>query len=385
VRDEFLAFSPPTVGSEEAEAAADAIRSGWVTTGPSAAQLEREFASVVGANDALALSSCTAGLHVALVASGVERGDEVVTTPMSFASSAHVIEQAGALPVLVDVEDDTLCMDPVGIDKALTDRTRAVLPVHYAGHPADLDPIREMAAARGVHLIEDAAHALPASYRGERIGSGPNPVAFSFYATKNLTTGEGGMLTGDSELIERARVLALHGMSRDAWDRYQAGGEWLYDVTAPGFKYNLPDPLAAIGLVQLSKLDAFQARRRAIVDRYMAAFRGEEALQLPVERPEVEHSWHLFVLRLNLEQLTIDRARFIEEMRARNIGTSVHFIPIHLHSYYRDRYGYAPEDFPVAYENYLRIVSLPLTPALTDHDVDDVIEAVLDVVSTFRR
>jgi dTDP-4-amino-4,6-dideoxygalactose transaminase len=285
----------------------------------------------------------------------------------------------------VDVEPDTLNIDPAGIARAITDRTKVILPVHYAGHPADLLPIDTLAREHGLNVVEDAAHALPARYRGRMIGSGPNPVAFSFYATKNLTTGEGGMLTADPSLLERARMISLHGMSRDAWKRYQKGGSWFYEILFPGFKYNMTDIQAAMGLQQLLKLGAFQQRRRAIAARYTAAFSGNEALQVPVERPEVEHAWHLYVLRFRSDTLRIDRDELIKELGARNIGTSVHFIPIHLHPYYRDKYGYKPNDFPVAYENYRRMVSLPLHPRLTDEDVSDVIEAVLDLAHTYRR
>jgi len=287
--------------------------------------------------------------------------------------------------VLVDVEPDTLNIDPRQIAAAVTPRTRAILPVHYAGHPADLDGIEAVAHPHGLTVVEDAAHAIPARYKGRFIGSGTNPVAFSFYATKNLTTAEGGMLTGEGAFLDRARVLSLHGMSRDAWKRYDQGGSWRYEVLLPGFKYNMTDIQAAIGLCQLRKQDAFQRRRREIVARYTAAFAAEESLEPPVARAEVEPAWHLYVLRLRPQALRIGRDRFIEELTARNIGTSVHFIPVHLHPYYRDKYGYAPDAFPIAHDNYCRLLSLPLHPGLSDRDVTDVIEAVLDVARTHRR
>ncbi|PTQ51203.1 MAG: aminotransferase PglE [Brockia lithotrophica] len=385
MRDSFLPFSPPMIGEEEIREVIDTLRSEWITTGPKTKEFERRFQEFLGAPGALALNSCTAALHTALVTLGIGPGDEVVTTPHTFAATANVIEHVGARPVLVDVEPDTLNIDPSRIEAALTPRTRAILPVHFAGHPADLDPIREIAQKHGLALIEDAAHALPARYRGRMIGSGPNPVAFSFYATKNLTTAEGGMLTGAPDFLERASIFALHGMTRDAWKRYGKEGSWYYEVTVPGFKYNMTDIQASLGLHQLKKLPEFHRRRREIAARYTAVFSEREELVVPVERPDVEHAWHLYVLRLNLSALTIDRSRFIEELKRRNIGTSVHFIPIHLHPYYREKYGYRPEDFPVSYENYLRSISLPLHPGLGDRDVEDVIEAVLDVVREFRR
>jgi len=238
---------------------------------------------------------------------------------------------------------------------------------------------------RDLCILEDAAHALPATYKGRAVGTLGDLTAFSFYATKNLTTAEGGMLTGAAELIEEARIWSLHGMSRDAWKRYDAAGSWYYEVIRPGFKCNMTDIQAAIGIHQLRKLPSFQERRRQIVARYNAAFAGLDALQLPVEHPEVSSAWHLFVIRLHLDRLTIDRARFIEELKARKIGTSVHFIPNHIQPYYRDKYGYKPDDFPVAYREYQRIISLPLNLTMTDGDVDDVIEAVTDVATTFRR
>jgi dTDP-4-amino-4,6-dideoxygalactose transaminase len=257
--------------------------------------------------------------------------------------------------------------------------------VHYAGHPADLDAINDLAGRHGLAVIEDAAHAIPARYRGRMIGAGPNPVSFSFYATKNLTTGEGGMLTGSPDFIARVRKLSLHGMSRDAWKRYGPGGSWFYEVDEPGFKYNMTDIQAALGLAQLRKLDRFQRQRRAVVAAYNLAFRGVEALETPVERAEVEHAWHLYPLRLRLETLRIGRDQFIEELTARNIGTSVHFIPVHLHPYYSRKYGYVPAQFPVAYDAYQRILSLPLHPMLSASDVGDVVAAVLDVVQRFAR
>ena len=364
---------------------ADTLRSGWITTGPKTQQFESAFRDKVGAASALGLNSCTAGLHLGLLALGIRPGDEVITTPMTFCACANVIEHLGARPVLADVEPDTLNLCPKAVEAAITPRTRAILAVHYAGHPVDLDPINDVAKQHGIALIEDAAHAVPASYKGRMIGSGDNPVAFSFYATKNLTTGEGGMLTGSPELLARARTLGLHGMSRDAWKRYGQGGSWFYQVDEPGFKYNMTDVQAAMGVAQLRKLDRFQARRREIVAAYTSAFQDVDALEVPVERPEVEHAWHLYVLRLRLGAIRIGRNQFIEELTALNIGTSVHFIPIHLHPFYQRKYQYQPSHFPVAYQAYQRMLSLPLHPMLTDADVSDVVSAVLDVAQRFAR
>lgn len=385
MRRQYLPFSQPVIDEEEINGVVDTLRSGWLTTGPKTKRFEEEMGRFLGAPAALAVNSCTAGLHVALAALGIGAGDEVITTTMTFASSVNVIEHVGARPILVDVEPDTLNICPDRVEAAITPRTRAIIAVHYAGHPVELDRLGDLGQKHNLQIIEDAAHAFPARYRGRLIGSGNNPASFSFYPTKNLTTGEGGLLTGSRDFIEEARPYILHGMSRDAWKRYQREGSWYYEIMLPGFKCNMSDIQAAIGLGQLSKIDDFQQRRRRIVSAYREAFSGHPALEIPVERPQVEHAWHLYPLRLNPQALTIDRSRFIEELDRLNIGTSVHFIPIHLHPYYRDKYGYKPEDFPVAYHNYRRLFSLPLYPSLTAEDVEDVTGAVLEVASRFKR
>jgi len=398
MRNSFLPFSPPCIGEEEIAEVVDTLRSGWLTTGPKVKQFEGEFASFVGAPAALAANSCTSALHLALVTLGIGPGDAVITTPMTFCSGVNVIEHVGARPILVDVEQDTLNIDAARVEEALKRlskeregvRVKAILPVHLYGHACDMEALLRLAEEYGLEVIEDAAHALPAKYKGRMIGApaGTSKVrvlsCYSFYATKNLTTGEGGMLTGPPELVEEARIWGLHGMSRDAWKRYSSEGSWYYEVVRAGFKCNMTDVQAAIGLHQLKKLEGFHARRREIVRRYNAAFSPLAELQTPVERPEVEHAWHLYVLRLNLDRFKLSRNRFIEELKARNIGTSVHFIPIHLHPYYRNKYGYKPEDFPVAYREYQRAVSLPLSAKMSDQDVEDVIEAVCAIVTEYR-
>jgi dTDP-4-amino-4,6-dideoxygalactose transaminase len=394
MRAEFLPFATPLIEDEEIAEVVDTLRSGWITTGPKVKRFEQEFAARVGASAALALNSGTAALHVALTVLGIGPGDSVITTPLTFCSGVHVIEQVGARPILVDVEPDTLNIDPekarLIVEKLIREqghdgRIKAILPVHLYGHPCDMNRLLETAEEYDLAVIEDAAHALPAKYKGRNIGSLPRsssvPIlsCFSFYATKNLTTGEGGMLSGPADLIEEASVWSLHGMSRDAWKRNGSEGSWHYEVDRPGFKYNMTDLQAAIGLHQLRKLSRFHSRRLEIVRQYDAAFSQFEQFQVPTERGDVEHAWHLYVLRLNTEQFDISRNQFIEELRARNIASSVHFIPIHLHPYYRKKYGYDPEDFPIAHREYQRIMSLPLSPGMEDRDADDVIEAVLDV------
>ena len=379
-REHFLSFAPPLIGDEEIAEVSDTLRSDWITTGPKTRRFEEAFARYLDApgGTSLMLNSCTAGLHVALVALGIGPGDEVIVPTLTFAATANVVEHVGAKPVLVDVRADTLCIDPGAVRRAVTPRTRAIIPVHYAGQAADLNALDEIANCYGLELIEDAAHALPARYRGQLVGSRANFAAFSFYATKNLTTAEGGALTGHPELLEKARIVSLHGMSKDAWKRYDKAGSWRYDIVMPGFKYNMTDLQASLGLRQLEKLAGFHRRRREIAAAYGRAFATSGALQVPVAQDESAHTWHLYVLRLAPGH-PLERDAFIEALKLRNIGTSVHFIPLHRHSYYRDKYGYRSEDFPVAHDSFTRMLSLPLHPRMSDSDVQDVIGAVLEL------
>jgi dTDP-4-amino-4,6-dideoxygalactose transaminase len=395
-RNTFLPFSPPVIGEEAIAEVVDTLRSDWITTGPKVKAFEEKFAARVSAPAALAVNSCTDALKVALAACGIGPGDAVFTTTMTFCSTVHVVEQLGAHPVLVDIEADTLNLDPEALRKNVAAvaaeghySPRAIIPVHYGGHPCDMDAILDVARQHGLAVIEDAAHAFPATYRGEPVGTpGDGSVvraaAFSFYATKNMTTAEGGMLTGSLEFLEEARLWSLHGMSRDSWTRYGKGGDWFYDVLRPGFKCNMTDLQAAIGLHQLENIDRFQAHRQVVVEQYSKGLADVPGLQLPVSRSGVGHAWHLYVVRLELARFSLDRAAFIEELGARNIGASVHFIPVHMHSYYRDRYRFEADDFPVAWREYERMVSLPLNARLTHNDADDVIDATRDILETHR-
>jgi dTDP-4-amino-4,6-dideoxygalactose transaminase len=379
-RSTFLPFSLPVIEQEELQSVRECLESGWLTTGPRVAEFERAFVDLSGASAAVAVSSCTHAMELALAVHDIGAGDEVITTAMTFASTVNVIERAGATPVLVDVMPDTLTIDPEAVRRAITPRTRAILPVHLYGHPCEMDELGALATRHGLHLIEDAAHALPSFYKGRMIGAGDSLTAFSFYATKNATTGEGGMLTGPVDLVDRARRLSLHGMSRNAIDRYSSTGSWFYEITEAGLKCNMTDLQAALGLPQLRRLPSFQARRRQIWDRYDASFRELGALRVPTVRNYVQHALHLYVVRVNPTRTTIGRDAFIEQLRQRNIGTSVHFIPIHLHKYYREKYGFRPGDYPVAAGNFEQLISLPLYASMTDEDVADVIAAVRDVV-----
>lgn len=380
-RDTFLPYSPPAIGQAEIDEVVETLRSDWITTGPKTKAFERQFGAFVGApgGESLMLNSCTAGLHVALVALGIGPGDEVIVPTMTFAATANVVEHVGARPVFVDVESDTLCIDPAKVEAAITPRTKAIMPVHYAGHPADLDPIVALAHAHGLEIVEDAAHAVPTRYKGVMVGSRQNFASFSFYATKNLTTAEGGALTGKPDLLAAARVIGLHGMSADGWKRFDKSGSWEYDIALPGFKYNMTDLQAAIGMHQLPRLEGFHARRREVAHRYNEAFGSDERFQTPTERSDCESAWHLYVLRLRPNALGISRNDFIHELKDRNIGSSVHYRPLHMMSYYAEKYGYRPSDFPVSKDAFERMVSLPLHPRLTDADVDDVIGAVYDI------
>lgn len=376
----------PDIGDEEIAAVVDTLRSGWMTVGPRTQEFEQEFAQAVGAAHAVAVSSCTAALHLALDALDIEPGDEVITSTLTFAATGATIVHSGARPVLADCTRDTLNIDPADVARKVTPRTRAVVPVHYAGQPAPMDEILEIARQHRLKVIEDAAHALPASYRGRSVGTIGDLTAFSFYATKNLTTGEGGMLTfADVALADRLRSRRLHGMSRDAWRRYSAQGSWRYDVSYPGFKYNMTDLAAAMGLVQLRRLPALHRRRQEIVALYdeMLSDRGD--LEPLAVRSDVMHAWHLYVIRIRPERLRIDRDMLIEALKAEGIGIAVHFIPLHLHSFYRDAFGYRPEDFPVASAAAETILSLPLFTLMSDDDVCYVATTLRRILDANRR
>ena len=386
MRGEFLPFAQPLLGNEEIDEVVQCLRSGWLTTGLKVRQFEREFAEFTGARHALAVNSCTAALHLALEAIGVGPGDEVVTTPMTFTATAAVIEHLGARPVFADVDPKTLNIDPVAVARRVTERTKAILPVHFAGQACDMDALLGVGQAHGIPVVEDAAHAIPTLYKGRLVGKLSDITCFSFYATKNLTTGEGGMVVTDREdFAERMKLMHLHGMSRDAWKRYTQNGSWSYEILAPGFKYNLTDIAAAIGIHQLRKVHAFHQRRLAIADQYDAGLRDVPGIRLPQVDDRQAHGWHLFVIQVDPERLRIGRDVFIEKLIARNIGVSVHFIPLHVHPYYRERYALQPDDFPHAMAAYERIISLPIYAKMEDEDVRHVIDAVRDIATEGRR
>jgi len=380
-----LAFAPPDINEADIQAVVDVLRSGWITTGSRVREFERLIADISGVTHAVAVNSGTAALHLGLEAIGLKPGDEVIVPTTTFTATAEVVRYFDARPVLVDVERDTLCLDPAAAEAAITERTRAIIPVHFAGHAADMDAVTALASQHGLAVVADAAHGFSGSYKGRPTGSLGDISALSFYATKTITTGEGGMLlTEDEQVADRARVMSLHGMSRDAWKRYSGSGTWRYDVIAPGYKYNLTDMAAALGISQLSRASAMLARRTAIARRYSEVLGHIPALETPTTRPEVLHSWHLYVIRLNPGRLALGRDEIVERIQKRGINLSVHFIPLHRFTYFRTMYGYEDGAFPVASAEFERCFSLPIYSAMSDDDVDDVIAIVTDVIKAAR-
>ena len=381
-----IPFARPDIGEEEIAAVVDTLRSGWLSVGPKAVAFEERFAAAVGAPHGVSVSSATAGLHLGLDALGIGPGDEVLVPTLTFTSTAATVCHVGATPRLVDCEPDTLNMCPADAARKWTPRTKLLVPVHFGGHPCDMDALQALAASHGTPMMEDAAHALPASYRGRKIGSLSRLTVFSFYATKNLATGEGGMVTtADAELADRIRQRRLHGMTRDAWKRYSDAGNWRYDVAYPGFKYNMTDINAALGLVQLRRLGEMQAERRRVVTAYQALLRDVDELELPSTRGDVDHAWHLFVVRVRPERLRIGRDDVIRELTAAGIGSSVHFIPLHELSFYREHLGARAADVPVAAREWQRVISLPLYPTLSDASVERIAETLRSIVRRHRR
>jgi dTDP-4-amino-4,6-dideoxygalactose transaminase len=382
---DFLPFDRPDLGQDEIDAVAEVLRSGWITTSAQTRLFEQRLAEYVGAGHALALNSATAAMQVALATWGIGPGDEVITSPFTFCSTVHVIVHMGATPVLADVAAD-YNLDPNRVAERIGPQTRVLLPVHIAGLPCRMDAFLDLAGRHDLKVLEDAAHAIGTRFGDRMVGSIGDTTAFSFYATKNLTTGEGGMLTSDDgNFVEQARLWHLHGMSRDAWKRYSAEGSWRYDVLVPGYKANMSDIQAALGLVQLAKLERNIARRAEIAARYTAAFECLPALiPAPDAHPGDRHARHLYPLRLNLERLRIDRSRFIVELKERGIGVSVHFIPVYHLSYYRQRYGWLPSDYPVCESIFQSTLSLPCYPRMANADVERVIAAVEEIVETYR-
>ncbi len=381
-----IPFHRAEFGEEEVEAVTEVIRSGWLTMGAKTFEFERQFTEYVGARFAVAVSSCTAALHLCLEAIGVRAGDEVLIPTTTFTATAEVVTYLGARPVFVDIDSQTMNLDPRDAERRITSQTRAIIPVHFGGQPCDMEEIHDLAEAHKLHVVEDAAHALPATYRGATIGAFSELTAFSFYATKTLSTGEGGMITTDNEgYAQRLQLMRLHGISRDAWKRYAVKNAWHYEVIEHGFKYNFTDLQAALGIVQLAKCDAMSKARRRIAERYTQAFRNIESLEVPVVCEDRDSAWHLYALRLKLDRLQINRAQFIDELAQRGIATSVHFIPLHLQPVYQRVYGYKSGDLPNAEAQYLRCLSLPIYSSMSGDELEFVILSVLDVATKWSR
>ena len=385
--NEFIPFHKPSIGREEFEAVQKVLSSGWLTTGPVAMEFEKQFASYVGAKHAIAVNSCTAALQLALDAINLRPGEEVLVPTNTFTSTGEVVTYFGGRPVLCDSTSGGFNLDPVDVERRITPRTRAIIPVHIAGESCDLAAIHRIAERHNLHVIEDAAHAIPTRFHGRKIGSISEMTAFSFYTTKTITTGEGGMLTTDNDrYAERASLMRLHGIGRDAWKRYAKSGSWFYEVREAGYKMNLPDLLAALGVAQLQKADQLWQQRAEIADYYKQEFSDVEELEMP---PAItghsEHAWHLFILRIRPGILAMTRDEFIEHLKKEGIGTSVHFIPLHRHPYYIREFGCKAADFPNAEDAFSRCVSLPIFPDLSRAQQKQVVSTVKQLISEYSR
>jgi perosamine synthetase len=383
---DFLLFHKPFLSEEEVDEIVDTVRSGWLSMGPKTLRFESEFNNYIGSKKSIAVSSWTAAGHLTLEAFGLKAGDEVIVPTMTFPATAEIVCYFGAKPVIVDVSEDTLNISLKEIEKAITPKTKAIIPVHYGGQPCDMDEILELAGKYGLKVLEDAAHSLPATYKGKKIGTLSDVTCFSFYATKTLSTGEGGMIcTNDDELAERCSIMRLHGINRDAWKRYSESGSWYYEVVAPGFKYNFTDLQASLGLPQLKKVDYMWESRKRIAARYTKALANLDTIELHTVKPDRESSWHLFPIRLHLEKLNKTRAQIIEELRKNNIGVGVHFMPVHQHLYYSETFNLRDEDFPVASAVFPRLLSLPIYPGMNEENTDRVISVLTDVLNRAKR
>ncbi len=386
VQQHTIPFFRPTIGEAEIDSVVETLRSGWLTTGPKVRQFETMFAERVGARHGIAVNSATSALQLALEALGISAGDEVLLPSMTFAATGEVVVHRRAKPVLVDCRPDTLNIDLEDLEKKITSRTKAVIPVHYGGQPCNMDRIREIARAHNLKVIEDAAHALPARYGDQTIGTIGDVTCFSFYANKTITTGEGGMITtDDDQLAQRMRMMTLHGISKDAWKRFTAEGSWYYEILAPGYKANMTDIAAALGICQLDRCDEFWEGRCRCAQSYDAAFADVPEVAVPHVELDRQHAWHLYVIQLQLDRLSIDRNAFIQELNKAGVGTSVHYTPLHMHPYYRDTFSYQPDDLPNTKAAYERIISLPIYPTLNETDQDYVVDTVKRIVAENRR
>lgn len=386
MKNDFLLFHRPFISDEEVNEIVDTVKSGWLSMGPKTIRFEEEFNNYIGSGKSVAVSSWTAAGHLTLEAFGIKKDDEVIVPTMTFPATAEIVCYFGAKPVIVDVTEDTLNISIEQIEKTITPKTKAIIPVHYGGQPCDMDEINELARKHNLKVLEDAAHSLPATYKGKKIGTLSDVTCFSFYATKTLSTGEGGMIcTNNEEIAERCKIMRLHGINRDAWKRYTESGSWYYEVVAPGYKYNFTDLQASLGLPQLKKVDAMWNWRIGIAEKYTEALKDLDMIELHTIKDDRQSSWHLYPIRLNLEMLNVTREEIIRKLRERNIGVGVHFMPVHQHKFYRETFNLNDKDFPVSSSVFPRLLSLPIYPGMTDENVDRVIDILTDLLIKSKK
>ncbi len=386
MKENYIPFHKPLITEDEINEVVDTIKSGWWTTGPKTLRFEREFGSYIGAKHSLAVSSWTAAAHLALEAIGLREGDEVIVPAITFTATAEIVCYFKAKPVIVDVDKNSFNINPDEIEKNITDKTRAIIPVHYGGNPCNMDAIMELSGLHNLRIIEDAAHSLPAKYKGKTIGTIGDVTCFSFYVTKTLAAGEGGMLcTDNEEIAHRCSVMRLHGINSDAWKRYSDEGSWYYEVVAPGFKYNFTDIQASLATAQLKKIDLMRDQRKNIFEKYNSLFADNDLITLHKYKQEEEPSYHLYPVLLNIERLTVTRSRIIEELKNLGIGTSVHFIPLYRHPYYRDTFNLDINNFPVSEFIYPRIITLPIWPGMAGNQIEKVAESLNMLTKKFKK
>jgi len=385
-RREFIGFSPPLLGEDEEKEVLDTLRSGWISTGPKTQKFEEAAVDYLGAKFACAVNSCTAALHLSLVAAGIKENDEVITSPFTFAATGHVICYQKARPVLVDIKKDTFNIDPKKIEERITDKTKAIIPVHYSGQPCDMDEIAKIAEEHNLVVIEDAAHAIGAEYKDKKIGTISPLTCFSFYATKNITTSEGGMAaTNNEEYADKIKRISLFGIDKDAWKRYSKTGSWFYDVKFLGYKYNMTDLQASLGLHQLKRIESFLKTRERYAQIYNKELGSLNEIETPFVKKDIKHARHLYPILIKPDSININRDQFIEELKRYNIGTSVQFIPLHLHSYYKDKFEFNKGEFPITEDIYERIINIPISPKIKEEDIMYIINAIKEIINNNKK
>ena len=385
IRSDILQFAQASLDDNEFEEMVDTLKSGWLTYGPKSIRFEKLFSDYIGVKNSIAVNSCTSGLHLSLLALGIGPGDEVITTDLTFVATCEVILHVGATPILVDI-DDTFNIDITKIEKVITDKTKAIIPVHFGGQPCQMDEILKIKKKYNISIIEDAAHASGSKYKDQKIGQIGDVTIFSFYANKNMTTGEGGIVTtNNSKIAEKVRTLSLHGISKDAWSRFSEKGKWYYEVTELGYKYNFTDIQASLGIHQLDKLDSFNAKRSNIAEKYTTSFTNNNVIKMPRQINHIINSWHLFPVIIEFTKLSIGRDFFIKALEAEGIKTSVHYVPIHMQPFYKIKYSFLDNDYPIALNYYKNIISLPIYPDMDNKDTNSVIKAVNKIIKYYKK